>query len=144
MSGFGEALRRERETRGISLDALSAETKVQSRHFLALEQDAFANLPGGVFRRGILRAYLRALHLEEQAWIRLFEASVAESVARGDLALHPQEEAWKTFAEHVRKNRSEARRRFDWRWFGIGPIFGTVAAVSWAVWHFERHALVGR
>ena len=64
MTGFGEALRLERERRGISLEALSAETKVRRRHFLALEQDEFGELPGGIFRRGILRAYLHALELE--------------------------------------------------------------------------------
>lgn len=73
MTGFGEALRFERERRGISLHALSAETKVQPRHFLALEQDAFGELPGGVFRRGILRAYLHALELEEQEWVPRFD-----------------------------------------------------------------------
>ena len=140
MTGFGEALRLERERRGISLEALSAETKVQSRHFLALEQDAFGELPGGIFRRGILRAYLHALELEEREWVPRFDQYLEEY----SLKAGPNGDAWVEFAENVRRNRSGNHRQVDWRWLGLTIMLGVIALGGWALWHFDLHILLGR
>ena len=144
MTGFGEALRFERERRGISLHALSAETKVQPRHFLALEQDAFGELPGGVFRRGILRAYLHALEVEEQEWVPRFDQCLVEYSLAGSMHEGSNRDTWMEFAENVQRNRSGNRRKRDWRWSGIAIMLAVIALSCWALWHFDLHALVGR
>lgn len=58
---FGEELRRERELRDVSLDQLSAVTRVSIRHLEALESGRFSHLPAKVFSRGFVRSI--ALHL---------------------------------------------------------------------------------
>lgn len=65
-SAFGERLRREREARGISLDEISAATKIGTRLLRALEDEQFELLPGGIFNKGYVRAYARHLGIDEE------------------------------------------------------------------------------
>ena len=130
--GFGEALRLEREHRGVSLDRLSAETKVNLRHFRALEEGDYKVLPGGVFRRGIVRAYLRSVGLDEQEWMARFQASHAEALVGESV----DEEAWATFADNVRRGRSRKRESRRGRWLGVLALLLAVAAAAWALWFY--------
>jgi cytoskeleton protein RodZ len=65
MGTFGDRLRRERETRGITLEQVSESTKISSRSLQALERDEFDKLPGGIFNKGFVRAYAHHLGLDE-------------------------------------------------------------------------------
>ena len=65
MPSFGEKLRKEREKRKISLDEISSTTKIGTRMLQALEEDKFNLLPGGIFNKGFVRAYARAVGLDE-------------------------------------------------------------------------------
>lgn len=58
---FGEELRRERTVRDISLEEISAATKISVRLLTALESSNLSRLPAPIFTRGFIRAY--ALHL---------------------------------------------------------------------------------
>jgi cytoskeleton protein RodZ len=66
MPSFGENLRREREMRAVTLEEMSETTKISVRLLRALEQDRFAELPGGVFTRSFIRAYAQYLGLDEE------------------------------------------------------------------------------
>lgn len=66
MSSFGEALRRERELRGVSLQDISAATKIGVGMLKAIEEDRLDKLPQGLFVRGFVREYARFLALDEQ------------------------------------------------------------------------------
>ena len=134
MAGFGEDLRAERERRGLSLETLCVQTKVQARHLEALEHGDYGALPGGVFRKGIVRAYLAATGLEEQAWMPRFEQS-QEEYARAT-GTTPAPEAWVAFAENVRRNRVGAGRRNGVRWAGVAALLLVLLAAAWAVWHY--------
>src|ERR1700681_2896433 len=75
---FGDNLKREREMRGVSLDEISAATRIATRFLQAIENDQWDQLPGGVFNRGFVRAVAHYLGLDE-------ENTVAEYVlAAGD------------------------------------------------------------
>ena len=65
MPSFGEKLKQEREKRKISLEQISASTKIGTRMLQALEEDKFNQLPGGIFNKGFVRAYSRCLGLDE-------------------------------------------------------------------------------
>ena len=86
MERFCDQLRRERERRKVSIEAICEETKVSSRHLHALEAGEYGQLPGGVFRKGIVRSYLAAVGLDETTWIERFEATLRESGAGHELA----------------------------------------------------------
>jgi cytoskeletal protein RodZ len=66
---FGEHLRREREMRGVSLDEVSQATRIGTRFLLALENERWQDLPGGVFNRGFIRSISRYLGLDEEAFV---------------------------------------------------------------------------
>jgi len=58
---FGDELRRERIVREVSLEEISAATKISLRLLSALERSDLSRLPAPVFTRGFIRAY--CLHL---------------------------------------------------------------------------------
>jgi transcriptional regulator with XRE-family HTH domain len=63
MATLGADLQHARELAGLSLDDLSARTKIR-RHMLdAIERDDFAAIPGGLLARGYLRAYASEVRL---------------------------------------------------------------------------------
>lgn len=76
VGSFGEHLRREREMRGISLDEIMATTKIGRRLLLALEEEQFDLLPGGIFNKSYVRAYAKCVGMnEEEAVAEYLEAA---------------------------------------------------------------------
>jgi cytoskeleton protein RodZ len=59
----GERLRRARLDAGKTLEQVAAETKIQHWILEALEREDFSRVPGGVFIRGYLTAFARAVGL---------------------------------------------------------------------------------
>ena len=100
MGSFGEDLRRERLSRGVALEQITAITKISQRHLLALEQERFRLLPGGILSKGIVRGYANALGLNEQDWTERF---LRACDAAGESA--EDERGWTTFASNVGKAR---------------------------------------
>jgi cytoskeleton protein RodZ len=136
MSGFGETLRKERESRGVALETITKVTKIAGRHLLALEQDQFNALPGGVFNKGIVRGYARVVGLNEEEWVQRYVSAYRSSGAAVD-----DENGWTQFAENASKARqsSQARRpEMRLRWAGIVLLLIVLAGVSWFVWNYVR------
>jgi cytoskeletal protein RodZ len=78
-SGFGERLRREREMRGISLDDISAATKIGTRLLRALEEEHFEALPGGIFNKGYVRAYAKYVGIGEEQTVAEYLTAAGEA-----------------------------------------------------------------
>jgi cytoskeleton protein RodZ len=78
MGSFGERMRREREMRGIKLEEISESTKISRRNLLALEEEHFERLPGGIFNKGFVRAYARFLGLDEDQAVHDFMTASAD------------------------------------------------------------------
>jgi hypothetical protein len=76
---FGDKLRKQRELRGISLDAISTTTKISPRMLRAIEDERFDQLPGGVFNKGFVRAYARQVGLDEDDAVSDYLAALRES-----------------------------------------------------------------
>jgi cytoskeleton protein RodZ len=134
MERFCDELRWERERRKVSIEKICEETKISSRHLHALEAGEYDSLPGGVFRKGIVRSYLAALGLDEVPWIERFEASLRESGADNQQAAD-----WAEFAENVRRNRVGTGSTTGMRWVGVGVMVGSLVALGWGVWKFALH-----
>jgi len=66
---FGEHLKREREMRGVSLEEISAATRISTRFLEAIENEKWEELPGGAFNRGFIRAIARFLGLDEDGLV---------------------------------------------------------------------------
>jgi cytoskeleton protein RodZ len=133
MSDFGEALRRERESRGIALKSITDVTKISGHHLVALEAGRFNHLPGGVLNKGIVRGYARVVGLDPEAWVRRFMSAYQASGQLTD-----DDASWIAFAENVGKNRPQTSDspRMRLRWAGVAVLLVVLAALSWCVWHY--------
>jgi len=70
---LGVYLRAERERRGLTLRAISENTKVSVPLLEGLEGDDISRWPGGIFRRAFVRSYAEAVGLDADAVFRRFE-----------------------------------------------------------------------
>lgn len=77
---FGEHLRRERELRGVSLDEVSAATRIKTSFLEALENGRWEELPGGAFNRGFIRATSRFLGLDEDGMVAEYSLETEPAV----------------------------------------------------------------
>jgi cytoskeleton protein RodZ len=75
---FGDHLKREREMRGVSLDEISAATRIATRFLTAIENEQWNLLPGGVFNRGFVRAVARYLGLDEENTVAEYAAAAGD------------------------------------------------------------------
>ena len=134
MGQFGHELRRERESRGIALVIITGITKISERHLVALEEERFDVLPGGVLSKGIVRGYARAVGLDEEAWIGRYLSAYHQSGQLKD-----DDVAWMEFAENVGRARKpddglDTSQRV--RWAGVALLLTLLALFSWYVAHF--------
>ncbi len=123
---FGHELRGERERRGISLEDVAVSTRVSLRHLSALEEDRFAELPGGVFSRGIVRSYAECCGLDTDGTVQGFIAAMRAS----GISPEQKDDDWVEFAEAVRRNRTVTRPRSNLRWLGVVLMLVVVLAMA--------------
>ena len=71
-TAFGLRLRAAREARGTSLRQIADATKLSVRILDALERGKMAFLPGGIYRRSIVRSYAREIGLDPESTLRDF------------------------------------------------------------------------
>src|ERR1700686_1874084 len=88
---FGDHLKREREMRGVSLEEISAATRISTRFLEALESDQWDQLPGGVFNRGFIRSIARFLGLDEDSLVAEYALETTVKLDATRAAEHPAE-----------------------------------------------------
>jgi cytoskeletal protein RodZ len=80
----GASLRLAREQAGLSLRQISDETRISIRNLQALEDDRVDQLPGGILRRGIVRAHARSVGLNPDDVLASFLARYPDDVPTWD------------------------------------------------------------
>jgi hypothetical protein len=76
-AAFGQFLAAARHRCGLTLEDISATTKVAVRHLEALERGLIDQLPGGVYRRAWVKGYAAAVGLPPDATIEQFDRMLA-------------------------------------------------------------------
>ncbi len=138
MSSFGEDLRMERVTRGIALEDITAVTKISSRYLVALEQESFRALPGGILNKGIVRGYANAVGLDQSDWTERFLKAYSASGQMID-----EDRGYLEFASNVGKARIQRTGRFERRLRVVGVMLLLAVAsagVGLAVRYYGLHA----
>ncbi len=110
MPSFGENLQREREMRGVTLQEISAATKIGVRFLQALEAEEFGKVPGGIFTRSFIRTYAKYLGLDEE-----------RVLAEYQLVAHPKPD--------FDLNRMTASRSTSGHQGSRGPLLGLFLAI---------------
>lgn len=119
-NNFGEHLKREREMRGVSLEEISAATRISIRFLEALENEQWERLPGGIFNRGFIRAVARFLGLDEEGLIAEYALETRE---RPEIAIWTK--------EPVHKSRG---------WIAGGTLFVVLCALGAGGWYsYQRY-----
>ncbi|HEV2486207.1 MAG TPA: helix-turn-helix domain-containing protein [Terracidiphilus sp.] len=128
MGNFGEDLRTERIARGVALEDITAVTKISQRYLVALEEERFRLLPGGILSKGIVRGYVTALGLDQQDWIDRYLNAYNTSGQMND-----DDRSWTAFASNVGKARIQRHDAVEirLRWIGAILLLVAVAAASY-------------
>ena len=133
-AAFGSDLRKAREQQGLAIESISDSTKVPAKHIRALESGSFADIPGGVFRRGFVRTYVSALGLEEIRWMRRFDEICRESGLAGGT-----DSDWTQFAENVKNSRKSSPGRRAAKSTGYALLLTVVILAIWCCWRWRTH-----
>lgn len=104
--------------RGVSLEEISAATRISVRFLEALENEHWAQLPGGIFNRGFIRSVARFLGMDEDGLVAEYALETRE---------RPEIAVWTK--EPVKKRRN---------WFGIIGTIVVVAAIVAGGWLVHR------
>jgi len=130
VESLGPRLKREREQRKISLDDISVSTKIAPRFLIAIEEEHFDQLPGGIFNKGFVRAYARHLGLDEAQ-------AIADYVAASGAVLpenQPIEVLEPSVAEVPEPEAADPASRIPWEVLAIVLL---VVAFGFALWGFH-------
>lgn len=105
--------------RGVSLEEISAATRISTRFLEALENDHWDQLPGGVFNRGFIRSVARFLGLDEDSLVAEYSLETKNRSDAGVILDPPME---------MRRN-----------WGPAIVAFGVLAAVLAGGWFIYNH-----
>ncbi len=141
MESLGARLKREREKRKITLDEVSLSTKIGTRFLLAIEEEHFDQLPGGIFNKGFVKAYARSVGVDEAEAVAEYElasgASLPETLPEAGPVVAVPAVSTPAFPG---EQSDDGVSRIPWGWFAIALL---IVAFGLAVWGFlsrERSA----
>jgi cytoskeleton protein RodZ len=130
VASFGVRLKEQREQRGITLEEISSTTKIGTRMLVALEQDHFDQLPGGIFNKGFIRAYARCVGMDEDQAIADYLIasgnlpSEKEKDKRSDGVVEP--------AFELQANAEGRESTLPWGTFAILLLLVALGFVAWS------------
>jgi len=122
-----------RESAGLLLEDISAETKVSVRVLKALEDGAFQYLPERVFSRNFVRQYARIIGFDEERLTGWFDAAWERFLS--DSGTHPT----------VLVVPKAPRRTFRWWvWLPLSLIGVVILIAGVAIWHQRSARTFGK
>lgn len=126
---FGQKLRAERESQGLSIEEVAEATRVGIHHLRALEGDDFGALPGDVFVTGYLRAYAQCLGVEADPMIQQY----TRERSRG---MPAPADGRKDVIEEMSRilNVAEAKKRRGRSLLRLGVLASIVVLATIAAW----------
>ena len=111
MSDLGAKLRQAREAKGLTLDDLFEQTKIQVRLLKALEEEEYHLFPGEVYARGALRNYAETVGLDYKEVLALYQGAQAAEEKAEPLAPQEKEKEKRETLQVIRPRRKPSRRR---------------------------------
>jgi len=81
---LGEFLVQKRKEKGLSLEKISQETKINLTYLKAIEEDDYSNLPPPVYLRAIVKKYSQYLHLNSDEVLKLLSQTNHRQWKAGD------------------------------------------------------------
>jgi cytoskeleton protein RodZ len=150
LPSFGDKLKLEREKRKITLEEISASTKIGTRMLQALEGDKFGQLPGGIFNKGFVRAYARVVGLDEEQAVADYLQASGEASPASETAARDNERESNARDTEQRISRLESisdsatRRPLPWGFFAVLLLLVALALSLWSRRQREQERLATR
>ncbi|HNC42861.1 MAG TPA: helix-turn-helix domain-containing protein, partial [Acidobacteriota bacterium] len=88
MASLGYELKQAREAKGVTLTQLAENTRIGIRFLQAIESDDFKSLPGGLFNRSFIKAYARAVGIDEDEAVIAYQKQTGDGPANSDAQLN--------------------------------------------------------
>ena len=76
MESIASKLRTRRESLNLSLEQISNDTRISLHHLKSLENGSYADLPGGMYNRAILRSYCDELGLDKNEILQCYSNEI--------------------------------------------------------------------
>ncbi len=108
--------------RGVSLEEITAATRISTRFLQALEAEQWDRLPGGVFNRGFVRAIAHFLGLDEENMVGEYALATSDQTSRATSPGSPLPS-------------DKVRRPVSRRLPLMGLLVVVLAAAGWYAWH---------
>jgi len=122
MESPGKFLRRERETRSISLEQISNFTKIKQHHLKAIEEDRYELLPPALYVKGFLMGYARYLDLDPRDIVLQYEKYKKSLIPPEPVELQPE-------ASPKKKMR---------QWFLLSLVFAVILSTVFFIFYPAR------
>lgn len=90
METIASKLKARRESLNISLEQVSNDTRVSIHHLRSLESGQYADLPGGMYNRAILRVYCDELGLDKDELLQCYDDEIAPCQEKPAVISSPQ------------------------------------------------------
>ena len=125
-ASFGAVLLHARTQRGISHDDVARDTRVAKRYVLALENESFSSLPGGLYNRAYVRTYAAYLGLDADVIVRDYDRTAQERGTTGSAAQPDEIDALRAVIQKKESQRPGRRAAV-----GVfkGPLVASTALV---------------
>ena len=127
MASLGAQLKQAREQRGVGLDEIAQTTKISTRFLRAMEADRYDQLPGGIFNKGFIRAYARAVGVDEEAAVAEYLAATEPSPAKTESTGPTENRRVELRAEA----ESPASGELPWGAFAIVLVLAALGLAGW-------------
>ena len=125
MQTLGAYLRRGRERSGLSMEAVSAGSRIVPRLVEALEADRQDLLPAPVYVRGFIRAYCEQIGADTEEALRLYDEQAAPPPAAHRAAVCSRRRRSRSC---VAGDVSPRSRPWAWRWAPPGSFSSAAAS----------------
>ena len=137
MESLGARLKRERLERKMTLEEISVSTKIGTRFLVAIEEEHFDQLPGGIFNKGFIKAYARSVGVDEAEAVAEYELAVAATLPEslpvtGEAEVAPSIPI-PEFPLHV-EDTDDGGSGIPWEWFAVALL---IVAFFFALWGFH-------
>ncbi len=107
MKVLGDALRKERELRDMTLAEISKEVHVSVRFLAAIENEDFDQISGSFYVKQYIRSYLKAMGADETAFFNQYKPQL-------DAILHKKEHAQEQVYENIKYSKFKNHRLILW------------------------------
>jgi len=135
VASLGAQLKQAREQRGVGLDEIAQTTKIGTRFLRALEADHYDQLPGGIFNKGFIRAYARAVGLDEEKAIAEYLAATEPIPVKSENTSPIETRRVELRAEA----ESQGSGELPWGVFALVLVLAALGLAGWGYYSRESH-----